>query len=351
MKPWEKYYAISKEELTKLSQELETAHLNNANSQTVIALNKKIAGLDSKCKIIEKYNEIAAKIADAEENAKNETNPQMKDLWLEELQILSAESIKAEAAIAQSLLSNKTESVMLEIRAGEGGQEASIFALELSNMYMKLCKQRQWEWRTMSVTYSEVGGLKEGIFEVTGNSVNNWLISESGVHCVKRVPKTEKKGRIHTSTATVATLIEPDDIEITINEKDLKIDVFRSSGPGGQSVNTTDSAVRITHIPTGLVVSQQDEKSQHKNKEKGMKILKARIYQKKLDEVHASLAQERKNAIGRAKRNERIRTYHFTQNWVNDTRVEKMCYNVANFMEGDALSEFLDTLIWQTLED
>jgi len=352
MNPWEKYYPLWKNELEKLNSDLEIA-LNNpaSNQQNFVFLNKKIAALNEKCKIIEKYNEITAQIAETNENLKNENDPEMKLLWQDEIQALQLKITAVEGLIAQTLLSNKAEEVMVEIRAGEGGQEASIFAMELANMYMKLAKKRGWNFQTMNLSYSEVGGLKEGIFEISGNSVNTWLICESGVHCVKRVPKTEKKGRIHTSTATVAILIEPDEVEVILNEKDLKIDVFRSSGPGGQSVNTTDSAVRITHLPTGLVVSQQDEKSQHKNKEKAMKILKTRIYQKKLEETHANLAQERKNAIGRAKRNERIRTYHFTQNWVNDARLEKMNYDVVGFMEGDGLSEFLDQLIWKTLEE
>lgn len=276
-----------------------------------------------------------------------EKDESMQELWKEELAKLEAQIGSMESSIMQLLLPDKQENVIMEIRAGEGGEEASLFAMELSNMYAKLAKKKNWEWKTFSLSFSETGGLKEGIFEASGKNVWAMLYLESGVHCVKRVPRTEKKGRIHTSTATVATLIEPDDVQVDMQEKDLKIDFFRSSGPGGQSVNTTDSAVRITHIPTGIVVSQQDEKSQHKNREKAMKILKARIYQHKLEQIQQEQAGKRKEAVGKGKRNERIRTYHFLQNWVKDDRLDDTtCHNVTSFMEADALDGFIDQLTW-----
>jgi len=343
MYEWEKHYQNWQTELSALKE-------ITPDMQNIGAHNKAIAQLESKCSVIEKFNSLNQKLGNAKENSKNETDAEMKALWDEEIANIERQLPEAESSIIDSLVSSKNENVILEIRSGEGGQEASIFSLELVNMYIKLCKKKNWQFKTFSISYSDSDAIKEGMFEISGPGVSSWLAMESGVHCVKRVPKTEKKGRTHTSTATVAVLEEPEDVEVILNDKDLKIDVFRSSGPGGQSVNTTDSAVRITHLPTGIVVSQQDEKSQHKNKEKAMKILKARIYQQKLDEAHEAHALTRKNAIGRAKRNERIRTYHFSQNWINDSRVEKMCHNVSAFMEGDALADFLNILIWRTIE-
>ncbi len=322
-------------------------YTGNANE----AYDKEKAKLEHKANIGKKLNDLHAKILSANESAAQEKDIHMKELWQDEISSLTQKLQAIESEITSMLLPDKNESIIMEIRAGEGGQEAAIFGMELSNMYAKLCKKRNWNFKTFSMSFSETGGLKEGVFEITGKDVSYMLAGEAGVHCVKRVPKTEKKGRIHTSTATIAILIEPEDIEVNLHEKDLKIDVFRSSGPGGQSVNTTDSAVRITHIPTGLVVSQQDEKSQHKNKEKALKILKARIYQKKLQEAMSTQDSKRKQAIGNAKRNERIRTYHFLQNWVKDDRIENSCHDVSSFMEADTLDQFIDSLVWYFLEE
>lgn len=344
MKRWEKQYPHWQTELSLLKAETENTY--NAEEQ------KRIALLEGRCFLIEKIRELNNSIENSVKCLEQEKDISMKELWQEEINLINQEINNKENEIIEKMIPTTKESLIMEIRAGSGGQEASLFAWELANMYMKLCKQKKWEFKTFSTSFSEADGLKEGVFEITGTAVNSWLKSEAGVHCVKRVPKTEKKGRIHTSTATVAILKEPEDIEIKLNEKDLKIDTFRSSGPGGQSVNTTDSAIRITHIPTGIVVSQQDEKSQHKNKEKALKVLKARIYQKEQQESHEKLAQERRESIGTGQRNERIRTYHFTQNWVNDSRLEKenMCYNIQGFMDGDILEKFLDLLVWEGLE-
>lgn len=335
-------YAVWQEELEKLKQEASPANIREHN--------KKIAKLENKCAFVQNLLNFEQAIAEAKKNAEAEQDQEMRELWLAEAEDIKQKIAEASKKFIDILVPNEKQSVILEIRAGEGGAEAAIFAMELAEMYAKLCKKSGWNFQVFSESYAEFGGLKEGIFEITGNGVEIRLISESGVHCVKRVPKTEKKGRVHTSTATVAILIQPEDVEVVLNEKDLKIDVFRSSGPGGQSVNTTDSAVRITHIPTGIVVSQQDEKSQHKNKEKALKILKARIYEKKLEEAQAKQAGERKQAVGKAKRNERIRTYHFLQNWVKDERVDFMCYNVESFMAADALSLFIESLIWHAID-
>jgi len=312
---------------------------------------KTLVKLQHKAGYAKKLEELHEKIAATNTGLRAEQDPQMKELWQEELNMLGQTKLQLETEVTKMLLPCTNESVIIEIRAGEGGEEASIFSMELANMYAKLAKKNKWEWHVFSMSYSECGGLKEGVFEMTGGDVSYMLACEGGVHCVKRVPKTEKKGRVHTSTATIAVLLEPQEVEITLHEKDLKIDVFRSSGPGGQSVNTTDSAVRITHIPTGIVVSQQDEKSQHKNKEKALKILKARIYQRKLEEAQTQQDSKRKQAVGRAKRNERIRTYHFLQNWVKDDRLDMVCHDVESFMEADVLHEFIQHLVWEYIEE
>lgn len=324
--------------------------LNKMKAQTKEIYNKELAKLEYKCAIANRLIAQETKLEQTTSSQMQEIDSQMQELWQQEIENINQDIKESENEIIQILLPDKTESIIMEIRAGEGGEEAAIFAMELSNMYAKAAKKRNFIWKTFSINFSETGNLKEGIFEITGKNVSYLFTGESGVHCVKRIPKTEKKGRTHTSTATVAILFEPEDIEINLNEKDLKIDVFRSSGPGGQSVNTTDSAVRITHIPTGIVVSQQDEKSQHKNKEKALKILKARIYQKKMEESHLQQSAKRKLAVGKAKRNERIRTYHFLQNWVKDDRIENTCYNISAFMEGDVL-QFMDQLIWNYIEE
>lgn len=312
---------------------------------------KNFAKLEHKCQMSNIFKELNKKLASAEKEHATEKDEQMQELWGQEISHLKEEIKETEQKIISMLIPNKLESVIIEIRAGEGGEEASLFAMELADMYQKLSKRLNWNFKQFSTHFSETGGLKEGIFEITGKDVSYMLASESGVHCVKRIPKTEKKGRTHTSTATVAMLIEPDDVEVILNEKDLKIDFFRSSGPGGQSVNTTDSAVRITHLPTGIVVSQQDEKSQHKNREKAMKILKARVYQHKLQEVQSSQDSKRKEAIGNAKRNLRIRTYHFLQNWVKDDRISQTCHDVTSFMEAAGLEEFIKELMWNYIEN
>ncbi len=303
-------------------------------------------------KILEIYQIIQneqIKLTTTEALKNEEQDSEMKNLWEEEILNIKSLINSKMQEISEKAIPSEFSSVVLEIRAGQGGDEASIFANDLQNMYMKLCKKKGWTFAVFSINYSECLGIKEGVFEITGKGVETWLLPENGVHCVKRVPKTEKKGRVHTSTATVAVLPEPKDIEINLNEKDCKIDVFRSSGPGGQSVNTTDSAVRITHIPTGIVVSQQDEKSQHKNKEKAFKILKARLFQKKQDEEMEKLAAERRQFVGKALRNEKIRSYHYVQNWVNDVRLEEMHHDINSFMEADGLDKFLSKLIWKYL--
>ncbi|WP_342261876.1 PCRF domain-containing protein [Alphaproteobacteria bacterium endosymbiont of Tiliacea citrago] len=304
--------------------------------------------IKKKQKELNKITQIQKEIEEYEFQILESKDIEINEIFKEEILKLQTK-IEENFEEFKSNQTSKEESIILEIRSGEGGQEAELFALELLEMYKKLCKKMNWIFKLFDISTKESGGIKGCTGEIIGKGVNIYLNQESGVHCVKRVPKTEKRGRTHTSTATVAILKQPNEVEVIINDKDLKIEVFRSSGPGGQSVNTTDSAVRITHIPTNIVVSQQDEKSQIKNKEKALKILKARIYEKKLEEETQKNENERREAIGSAKRNERVRTYHFTQNWINDTRIALKSHNIAKFMDGDELILFLNELILTTI--
>ena len=244
-----------------------------------------------------------------------------------------------------------SKNAIIEIRAGTGGLEASLFASDLYKMYEKVCQKKKWIIEVISISKSEAGGLKEIIALIKGKNIYSALKYESGVHRVQRVPDTETQGRVHTSAATVAVLPEAEDLDIKLDEKDLRIDVFRSSGPGGQSVNTTDSAVRITHLPTGIVVSQQDEKSQIRNKEKGLKILKSRIYDFERQKIDQERSKDRKNKIGSGDRSERIRTYNFPQGRVTDHRINLTLHKLDEFMEGEIFDEMIENLILQAQQD
>ncbi len=239
---------------------------------------------------------------------------------------------------------NDEKNVIVEIRAGAGGDEAGLFAGVLLRMYTRYAERNRWKTEMMSLNETGVGGIKEVVFMIKGKGVYSRLKYESGVHRVQRIPTTESGGRIHTSTATVAVLPEVDDVEIEINQNEVRVDVFRSSGNGGQSVNTTDSAVRLTHVPTGIVVSCQDEKSQLKNKEKAFKILKARLYDKMQSEQNAEIAEARKSQVGTGDRSERIRTYNYPQGRVSDHRINMTLYKLDYFLDGD-IDEILDALI------
>ena len=243
-----------------------------------------------------------------------------------------------------------TKNAILEIRAGTGGLEATLFVADLYKMYEKVCLNNRWSFEIINISKSDAGGFKEVILLIKGNNIYSFLKYESGVHRVQRVPKTETQGRIHTSAATVAVLPEAEELDVKINEKDLRIDVFRSSGPGGQSVNTTDSAVRITHLPTGIVVSQQDEKSQHKNRSKAMKILRSRVYESEREKKEKERSRDRKNQIGTGDRSERIRTYNFPQGRVTDHRINLTLHKLEKFLSGDAFEEVTQSLRTQDQE-
>ena len=244
-----------------------------------------------------------------------------------------------------------TKNAIIEIRAGTGGLEASLFASDLFKMYEKVCHKKKWILEIISISKSEAGGLKEVIGNIKGKNIYSLLKYESGVHRVQRVPDTETQGRVHTSAATVAVLPEAEEVDVKIEEKDLRIDVFRSSGPGGQSVNTTDSAVRITHIPTGIVVSQQDEKSQIRNREKGLKILRSRIYEHERQKLDEARSKDRKNKIGTGDRSERIRTYNFPQGRVTDHRINFTLHKLEEFMQGEIFEEMIENLTLRAQEE
>ena len=284
----------------------------------------------------------------------NDTDKEMKDLAISELNELVKNNENNEKKIKLFLLPKDeadTKNAMIEIRAGTGGLEASLFASDLFKMYEKVSHKKKWLMEVISISKSDAGGLKEVIASIKGKNIYSSLKYESGVHRVQRVPDTETQGRVHTSAATVAVMPEAEEVDVKIEEKDLRIDVFRSSGPGGQSVNTTDSAVRITHIPTGIVVSQQDEKSQIRNKEKGLKILRSRIYELERQRRDEERSKDRKSKIGTGDRSERIRTYNFPQGRVTDHRINLTLHKLSEFMEGEIFDEMIENLVIQAQED
>jgi peptide chain release factor 1 len=278
----------------------------------------------------------------------SKTDPDMRALAEDELPALKTRVPELEHKIKLLLLPKDEadeRNAILEVRAGTGGEEAALFAAALFRMYTRYAALRGWKFEVMDINETGLGGYKEATATITGRNVFARLKFESGVHRVQRVPETEASGRIHTSAATVAVMPEAEEVDIQINEKDLRIDVFRSSGPGGQSVNTTDSAVRITHIPTGVVVQQQDEKSQHKNKAKALKILRARLYDAERSKRDAERAASRKSQVGSGDRSERIRTYNFPQGRCTDHRINLTIYQLDKVIEGSALDEVIDPLI------
>ena len=290
------------------------------------------------------YRDVLAQVAATEEML---NDPDMRELAQDELAQLTARREALLADIKVLLVPkdpNDAKNVILEIRAGTGGDEAALFASDLFRMYSRFAERQAWKVEVMSLSDNGVGGIKEVIATIAGKNVYSRLKHESGVHRVQRVPATEASGRIHTSTATVAVLPEAEDVDIQINEKDLRIDTFCSSGPGGQSVNTTYSAVRITHIPTGVVVSQQDEKSQIKNKAKAMKVLRSRLYEMELQKQQDAIAKDRKSQVGSGDRSEKIRTYNFKENRVTDHRIGFTMHQLDAALDGD-LNSLIDAAV------
>ena len=286
-------------------------------------------------------------------NEKN-TDEELLKMAKTELENLELENQNNEKSLKLFLIpkdeADKKDAI-IEIRAGTGGLEASLFASDLFKMYEKVSNKKKWTLEIISISRSEAGGLKEVIALIRGQNIYSTLKYESGVHRVQRVPDTETQGRVHTSAATVAVLPEAEEVDLKINDTDLRIDVFRSGGPGGQSVNTTDSAVRITHIPTGISVSQQDEKSQHKNKAKGMKILRARLYELERSRIDNERSKDRKSKIGTGDRSERIRTYNFPQGRVTDHRINLTLHKLEEFLEGEVFDEMIESLTLQAQEE
>ncbi len=307
---------------------------------------KTLSELEPVVQAFREYQGIVRDVAQTEELSAS-SDADMRALAHEELKALVARREELVGQLKIMLVPkdpNDEKNVVLEIRAGTGGDEAALFAAELFRMYSKYAERQGWRLEVMSSSDTGIGGVKEVIATIEGRGVYSKLKYESGVHRVQRVPATEASGRLHTSTATVAVLPEAEDVDIQINEKDLRVDTFCSSGPGGQSVNTTYSAVRITHIPTGMVVSQQDEKSQIKNRAKAMKVLKARLYEMELRKQQEAIAKDRRSQVGTGERSEKIRTYHFKENRVTDHRVNFTLHRLTDVLNGD-LTDVLDAVI------
>ncbi len=318
------------------------------DSQEFVRVSKEYAGLTpvvDAVKALRAAQEEARGLEEIIADAGSE--PEMRGLAQEELSEVKRAIGEHEQALKLLLLPKDLAddgNAILEIRAGAGGEEAALFAANLFRMYQRYAELHNWRMEPIQAAETGIGGVKEAIAEISGNGVFARLKFESGVHRVQRVPETESSGRIHTSAATVAVLPEPEDVDIQLDERDLRIDVFRSSGPGGQSVNTTDSAVRITHVPTGIVVSQQDEKSQHKNRAKAMKVLRARLYQAERAARDAERAAARRSQVGSGDRSERIRTYNYPQGRVTDHRINLTLHKLDRVLAGESLDEVIDAL-------
>ena len=319
---------------------------SNLDTEKLIKLNKEYAELTPIVETIKQYKKEKGEISELSKLIDDDDNS-IKEMAEGELKEKKKSMIILENDLMRLLIpkdENDKKNSILEIRAGTGGDEASLFAADLFSMYQRFSDLNNWNFEILSISETGLKGIKEVICNISGYNVFSKLKFESGVHRVQRVPTTESSGRVHTSAATVAVLPEAEEVDINIEDKDLRIDVFRSSGPGGQSVNTTDSAVRITHIPTGIVVSQQDEKSQHKNKAKALKILRSRILDNEIQEKNKQRSIERKNQVGSGDRSERIRTYNFPQGRVSDHRISLTLYNLTEILEGN-LDELINPLI------
>lgn len=301
-------------------------------------INKEFSELSLTVEVYEKYKKTLKEIDESEYLLQNETDEEILNIAKEDLENLKKNKLNLEEKLKELLVPkdpNDDRNTIMEIRAGTGGDEAGLFCADLYKMYLRYAEKKYWKTELLSLSENGIGGFKEVIFIVVGNGAYGNLRFESGGHRVQRVPETESGGRIHTSACTVAVLKEADDIEIDIKDSDIRIDVYRSSGAGGQSVNTTDSAVRITHLPTGITVACQDERSQHKNKAKALKILKARILEIEEEKQKKEILEDRKTQVGTGDRSDRIRTYNFPQNRVTDHRINLTLYTLSDFMLGD----------------
>jgi peptide chain release factor 1 len=339
-------FAQKLDQITARHAELQAALSGGTlDSQKFVAASKEYADLGPLVDAIGQWRRAQRELADAEALA---AEPDMKAIADEEAMLLRKRLPELEQTVKRMLLPRDAadeKNAILEIRAGTGGDEAALFAADLFRMYQRYAAEHGWRFEVMELSDTGIGGYKEAIATVAGRGAFARLKFESGVHRVQRVPATEASGRIHTSAATVAVLPEAEEFDVRIDDKDLRIDVFRSSGPGGQSVNTTDSAVRITHLPSGLVVVQQDEKSQHKNKATAMKILRSRLYDAERRRREEARAADRRGQVGSGDRSERVRTYNFPQGRVTDHRINLTLYKLPEVMEGRALDEIIDALI------
>ena len=341
----------SMDKVLERRQEVEAQLSRSAELSTkeIADFSRELSELRPVCEQIELVRLLESELQDAMTMIAEAAGDQEMQAMAEAEVVLLKDRIPGEKERLQLLLLPKdkddSRNAILEVRAGTGGDEAALFGANLFSMYQRFAAKNGWRFEVMEVSETGIGGYKEATATISGTDVFARLKFESGVHRVQRVPETEAGGRIHTSAATVAVLPEAEEVDIDVDENDLRIDVFRASGPGGQSVNTTDSAVRITHIPTGIVVSQQDEKSQHKNRAKAMKILRARLYDAERARVESERAAARKGQVGSGDRSERIRTYNFPQGRVTDHRINLTLYKLDRVMAGEALDEVIDALV------
>lgn len=308
---------------------------------------KELGEMEPIVKEYKAYKQAKLDYEDAKEIFENEDDEELREMAREEVKELDAQIEKSTETLKILLLPkdpNDEKNVILEVRAGTGGEEAALFGGDLMRMYLRYAETRRWKTEIIDINDTGIGGVKEATIMIKGKGAYSRLKYESGVHRVQRVPDTESSGRIHTSAASIAVLPEVDDVEVNINPNDVRVDVYRASGNGGQCVNTTDSAVRLTHLPTGLVVTCQDEKSQLKNKEKAFKVLKSRLYDMMLQEQNDKISAERRSQVGSGDRSERIRTYNFPQGRVTDHRINLTIYKLDSFLNGD-IDEILDSLI------
>jgi peptide chain release factor 1 len=319
----------------------------NLDNKEIIQINKDLSKLEPIITLSNVIKNLNNEIKDYKEILENESDEDLRDLAKQELPIFEKDLETKNKELLIALLPRDEaddKNVILEIRAGTGGDEAALFAGDLYRMYERYSSLKNWKFQPMEKSETGLKGIKEAIIEIKGDGVFKFLKNESGVHRVQRIPETESGGRIHTSAATVAVLPEAEDVDLDIKDTDLRIDVYRSGGAGGQSVNTTDSAVRITHLPTNIVVTQQDERSQHKNKAKALKILRSRLYEVERIKKQEEESSNRKNQVGSGDRSERIRTYNFPQGRVSDHRINLTLYKLDQFLTGEALDEMISAL-------